>query len=64
VVATGHQQIQSIAIQTEVLEEGAEMVSDLVLAAVNAALDQSRDLATQQMASSPPASTSPRSPLT
>ena len=49
VVATGHQQIQSIAIQTEVLEEGAEMVSDLVLAAVNAALDQSRDLATQQM---------------
>jgi len=49
VVATGHQQIQSIAIQPEVLEEGAEMVSDLVLAAVNAALDQSRDLATQQM---------------
>ena len=38
VVATGHQQIQSIAIQPEVLEEGAEMVSDLVLAAVNAAL--------------------------
>jgi DNA-binding YbaB/EbfC family protein len=49
VVATGHQQIQSIAIQAEVLEEGAEMVSDLVLAAVNAALDQSRDLANQQM---------------
>jgi hypothetical protein len=49
VVATGHQQIQSIAIQPEVLEEGAEMVSDLVLAAVNAALDQSRDLANQQM---------------
>jgi len=49
VVANGHQQIQSIAIQPDVLEEGAEMVSDLVLAAVNAALDQSRDLATQQM---------------
>jgi DNA-binding YbaB/EbfC family protein len=49
VVANGHQQIQSIAIQPEVLEEGTEMVSDLVLAAVNAALDQSRDLATQQM---------------
>ena len=49
VVATGHQQIQSIVIQPEVLEEGVELLSDLVLAAVNAALDQSRDLATQQM---------------
>ena len=49
VVVTGHQQVQSVSIQPEVLEEGAELVSDLVLAAVNAALDQSRELATQQM---------------
>jgi DNA-binding YbaB/EbfC family protein len=49
VVANGHQQIQSIAIQPDVFEEGAELLSDLVLAAVNAALDQSRDLATRQM---------------
>jgi hypothetical protein len=49
VVANGHQQIQSVAIQAEVLEEGPELLSDLVLAAVNAALDQSRDLATRQM---------------
>jgi hypothetical protein len=49
VVVTGHQQVQSVSIQPEVLEEGAELVSDLVLEAVNAALDQSRELATQQM---------------
>ena len=49
VVADGHQQIQSVAIQAEVLEEGPELLSDLVLAAVNSALDQSRELATRQM---------------
>jgi len=49
VVVNGHQQVQSVAIQAEVLEEGPELLSDLVLAAVNSALDQSRDLATRQM---------------
>jgi nucleoid-associated protein EbfC len=49
VVASGHQEIQSVAIQAEVLEEGPELLSDLVLAAVNSALDQSRELATRQM---------------
>jgi hypothetical protein len=49
VVVNGHQQVQSVAIQAEVLEEGPELLSDLVLAAVNSALDQSRDLATKQM---------------
>ena len=49
VVVNGHQQVRSVAIQAEVLEEGPELLSDLVLAAVNAALDQSRELATQQM---------------
>ncbi len=49
VVADGHQQIHSVVIQAEVLEEGAELLGDLVLAAVNSALDQSRELATRQM---------------
>jgi hypothetical protein len=49
VVANGHQQVQSVAIQAEVMEEGPELLSDLVLAAVNSALDQSRDLAAKQM---------------
>ena len=48
-VADGHQQVQSVVIQAEVLEEGPELLGDLVLAAVNSALDQSRELATQQM---------------
>ena len=49
VVANGHQQVQSVVIDAEVLEEGAELLADLVLAAVNSALDQSRELATKQM---------------
>jgi len=49
VVATCHQQIQSVTIDPEALEEGAELLSDLVLAAVNAALEQSRELANKQM---------------
>ncbi|HYA01059.1 MAG TPA: YbaB/EbfC family nucleoid-associated protein [Candidatus Binatia bacterium] len=49
VVADGHQQIRSVAIDPEALEEGAELLGDLVLAAVNSALDQSRELAAQQM---------------
>jgi nucleoid-associated protein EbfC len=34
-----------------VLEEGAELLADMVLAAVNDALDRSRELASQQMGS-------------
>jgi DNA-binding YbaB/EbfC family protein len=49
VVADGHQKLVSVAIEAEALEEGAEMLSDLVLAAVNAALDQSRDAAAKHM---------------
>jgi hypothetical protein len=49
VVANGHQQVQSVDIQPEVMEEGPELLGDLVLAAVNAALDQSRALASKQM---------------
>jgi nucleoid-associated protein EbfC len=49
VVVNGHQQLQSVNIDAEALEEGAELLADLVLAAVNAALDQSRELAAKQM---------------
>jgi DNA-binding YbaB/EbfC family protein len=49
VVANGHQQLQSVRIDPEALEEGAELLGDMVLAAANAALDQSRELAAQQM---------------
>lgn len=49
VVANGHQQLQSVTIDPEALEEGAELLGDLILAAVNAALDQSRELAATQM---------------
>ena len=49
VVANGQQQVQSVTIQPEVLEEGPELLADMVLAAVNSALDQSRALAARQM---------------
>ena len=51
VTANGHQKILAVAIEPEVLEEGAELLSDLVMAAVNDALDRSRELASQQMGS-------------
>ena len=51
VIANGHQRILSVAIEPEVLEEGAELLADMVLAAVNDALDRSRELASQQMGS-------------
>ncbi len=49
VVANGHQQLQSVSIDPEALEEGAELLGDLILAAANAALEQSRELAATQM---------------
>ncbi len=49
VVADGHQQLQSVSIDPEALEEGPELLADLVLAAVNSALEQSRELAAKQM---------------
>ncbi|MEA2671123.1 MAG: nucleoid-associated protein EbfC [Chloroflexota bacterium] len=51
VSANGHQRILAVAIEPEVLEEGAELLADMVLAAVNDALDRSRELASQQMGS-------------
>jgi DNA-binding YbaB/EbfC family protein len=45
VVMTGDQKCQSVEINPELLKDGdAEMLQDLVLSAVNMALDQSREL--------------------
>lgn len=49
--ATGQQRISSVTIEPDVLEEGAELLGDLVLAAVNDALDRSRELAARSMES-------------
>lgn len=49
VIADGHQKIREVTIQPDALEEGAELVADLVLAACNDALDQSRERAAAQM---------------
>ena len=51
VTANGHQKVLNVVIEPEVLEEGAELLADMVLAAVNDALDRSRELASQQMGS-------------
>lgn len=47
----GQQKVLRLEIEPEALEEGAELLADLVLAAVNQALDASRELAAQQMSS-------------
>lgn len=49
VTADGHQKIRSVSIEPEALEEGAELLSDLVLAACNDALDKSREQAAAHM---------------
>ncbi len=50
VVATGKQQIRSISIQPEAVSaDDVEMLQDLVLAAVNEALEKSRALESERM---------------
>jgi DNA-binding YbaB/EbfC family protein len=50
VVATGDQQIQAITIEPDILEDAdVEMIQDLILTAVNSALDQSRELAAERL---------------
>jgi len=49
VTANGHQKILTVTIAPEALEEGAELLADMVLAACNDALDRSRELAAKQM---------------
>lgn len=50
VVMTGQQVCKSVEIDPELLKDAdAEMLQDLILSAVNMALDQSRDLASERM---------------
>ncbi|MGC7879730.1 YbaB/EbfC family nucleoid-associated protein, partial [Desulforudis sp. 1190] len=50
VAANGKQEIVSITISPEAVDpDDVEMLQDLVLAAVNEALRQSRDMAAQEM---------------
>jgi nucleoid-associated protein EbfC len=51
VTASGQQRILGVTIEPEALEEGAELLADMVMAACNDALDRSRELAAQQMGS-------------
>jgi DNA-binding YbaB/EbfC family protein len=47
---TGDQKCKSVEISAELLKDAdAQMLQDLVMAAVNMALDQSRDLASQRL---------------
>lgn len=47
---TGNQKCKSVEISAELLKDAdAEMLQDLVLSAVNMALDQSRELASQRL---------------
>ena len=49
VTVNGHQKVLAVSIEPEALEEGAELLADMVMAACNDALDKSRDMAAQQM---------------
>jgi len=50
VVVTGHQKVQSVKISPEAVDpEDITLLEDLVLAAINEALDKSRELAAQRL---------------
>jgi DNA-binding YbaB/EbfC family protein len=51
VVVNGQQKLLSIAIDPDVAGEDVEMLQDLVVAAVNDAMDRSRELAAERMQS-------------
>jgi nucleoid-associated protein EbfC len=51
IVITGQQVIQSIQINPEVLTDDVEMVQDLIVAAVNEAIEKSREMAAKRMGS-------------
>jgi DNA-binding YbaB/EbfC family protein len=48
-VVTGGQKVVSVTIAPEVLADDPEMVADLVVAALNEALDRSREMAAERM---------------
>lgn len=50
VVMTGHQRVQSIKIDPEVVDpEDVEMLQDLIIAAVNEGIERAQSLAAEQM---------------
>src|SRR5205814_2702078 len=50
VVANGHQKVLSVTVKPEVVDPAdVEMLQDLVLAAVNDAMEKARELATREM---------------
>lgn len=49
VMVNGHQKVLAVTIAPEALEEGSELLADMVMAACNDALDRSREQAAQQM---------------
>lgn len=50
IVMTGHQKVESVTIDPEVVDpEDVEMLQDLVLAAVNDAVDKSHEMASKSM---------------
>ena len=50
VVMTGHQHVQSLTIDPEVVSAGdVEMLQDLVVAAVNEAIEKSQSMAAERM---------------
>ena len=50
VVMTGHQRVESLAIAPDVVDpEDVEMLQDLIIAAVNEAIDRSKALAADRM---------------
>jgi len=49
VTVNGHQRVLGVSIEADALEEGPELLADMVLAACNDALDRSREQAAQQM---------------
>ncbi len=52
VVISGHQRFQSITIDPEVVDpEDVEMLQDLILAAVNEAIERAQELATSRLGS-------------
>lgn len=52
IVITGHQRLQSIAINPELLDpEEAELLQDMLVAGVNAAIEQSQALSAERMES-------------
>ena len=49
VTANGHQKLLSVAVEPEAMEEGAELLADMFLAAANDALDKAREMAGKHM---------------